>query len=162
MRGFRSLSRCPSSNEIDGVTWACAEPHARQSLAIGARERSRASRHHKRLTNGIVDIRLLKPSVDVLRQYSLPNLGLRMITCLIIALLPRAMTSLVPCPSCSVSSAADLSQTHLEGEHWQESHLIWQALQLWVGDLRSVVRYRPLSARRLWFGRRSTDSDLRW
>jgi hypothetical protein len=46
-------------------------------------------KHRKRLIVCIADLSLLKLLVDVLRQYSLPNMDLRIVTCLIIALLPK-------------------------------------------------------------------------
>jgi hypothetical protein len=50
---------------------------------------SRTVKHRKRLSICIVDRCLLKPSVNVLRQYSLPNMDLRIATYLITALLPK-------------------------------------------------------------------------
>jgi hypothetical protein len=49
----------------------------------------RTLKHRKRLPICIVDRCLLKLSVDVLRQYSLPNMDLRIATYLIIALPPK-------------------------------------------------------------------------
>jgi hypothetical protein len=94
------LSLCRYSNEIDCLARACTEPmfdnrYSSEHYHGHRVPSSGQSRHRQRLTPSALFVSLLKPSVDVLRQYSLPNMDLRRATYLTIALLPNHETTSV-------------------------------------------------------------------
>jgi hypothetical protein len=81
------------------------------------------SKRRQRLTIRIVDLCLLKPSMDVLRQCSLPNTDLRIVTYLIIPLLPKDSSIYDFASQMPLSHFASSAQPHSAREHRQESPL---------------------------------------
>jgi hypothetical protein len=91
--GLNPLSFCRYSNEIDCLARACAEPMFDNRYSLehhnGYWFHHQENHHTAKDLPSAWFVSLLEPSVDVLRQYSLPDMDLCIATYFIIVLLPK-------------------------------------------------------------------------